>query len=643
MADILKKDLQFSSTPLGKFESIVLDPVQAFLKEKEVDNPILYPDMDDNTKLAYSTKLNTLEFSSAFIAHVSPSFEGKTQSAFVLSKVRPLYFAIDQVGKGTITTTQSVYLNFESLNSAIENYAEADLVTLKVPRNLESIEKISETKLSLDHSYTPFKVLGFLAFLIDDAEANFNSDSKRAWMDFYANREEANRPAKILFYEMTIAQFKLKLLKSSKYCLFLDEFGKSAWMVLLRNLARSVGLRCIVANTNTNIANITGRKGGSRGDGFTAWSILLNKLNPVNLEVAKNLIDWTKMKRIVLEKFRAPQNRLAFEGFIDDIFTEQIAHIRPGIMIKLTDCLNNAKDRGELKSFSSFFNSVMVELFNEIISRKSKMISTEQGCIGTIGLMTNIPYVTSSVDNCENLFKRKMYLEDHLYYLINPADNRKSNLIALFSQTEGGGGCLDYLARDGSIQKWTLEKTYFKAEDIFTILACLCITFENTISAMMAIANEKHHSSGNSTSAAKNPTAQSLDPDSLEAAAAISVIYSSHIKSRFGADLIFDGRSGTVFMYNLVQNLISNIDHKIQTGIILNYKSTSTKRFINNIQIPFLLPYNFPSESIPSILKNLHDRNIINIGTFTRTPNGDMIDGKFDFKHENVPCTAAVE
>lgn len=77
-------------------------------------------------------------------------------------------------------------------------------------------------------------------------------------------------------------------------------------------------------------------------------------------------------------------------------------------MVKLADCLNNAKDRDEQKSFVSFFNSVMIQLFNEIILRKKRMISTEQGCTGTIGLMTNIPCVTSSVVNCKNLFKRKI-------------------------------------------------------------------------------------------------------------------------------------------------------------------------------------------------------------------------------------------
>ena len=57
-------------------------------------------------------------------------------------------------------------------------------------------------------------------------------------------------------------------------------------------------------------------------------------------------------------------------------------------------------------------------------------MTSNSGCLGTIGLMTNISYVTSIGDDREELFKSKCFLRDHLYYLINPVDYTKSKFIA---------------------------------------------------------------------------------------------------------------------------------------------------------------------------------------------------------------------
>lgn len=125
IAGLLKHDRSFVSSPLGQFESVVLDPRKAFLKELGPSRNRTPDEID------YMEALDDLQFSSTFIAHVSPSFEGKTQSAFVLSKVRPLYFALDQIKLSGRRSPQSVYLNFESLNIHISEYAETDLAYIK--------------------------------------------------------------------------------------------------------------------------------------------------------------------------------------------------------------------------------------------------------------------------------------------------------------------------------------------------------------------------------------------------------------------------------------------------------------------------------------------------------------------------------
>ena len=59
----------------------------------------------------------------AFIALVAPSFAGKTQSAFVMRNVRPLYFALDLLNP-IIDSRQSVWLSLH-LSKASENYYES--------------------------------------------------------------------------------------------------------------------------------------------------------------------------------------------------------------------------------------------------------------------------------------------------------------------------------------------------------------------------------------------------------------------------------------------------------------------------------------------------------------------------------------
>lgn len=209
VAEILKRDPKFHSTPMGQFESVILDPKQALLTEIQENTSL-----KESEKTKYKEGIDALDFSSTFIAHVSSSFEGKTQSAFILSKVRPLYFAMNQ-SNDEAKSVQSIYISFKSLNECISKLAHEDRIAMHESKN----------RPNNDSEYS-YKVLGFLAHLIDDAEANFDPNSDRSWMDFYANRED--RSAKVFFNSMKISKFKEKLAGSPKYCLFLDEYIQSS-------------------------------------------------------------------------------------------------------------------------------------------------------------------------------------------------------------------------------------------------------------------------------------------------------------------------------------------------------------------------------------------------------------------------------
>lgn len=160
---------------------------------------------------------------------------------------------------------------------------------------------------------------------------------------------------------------------------------------------------------------------------------------------------------------------------------------------------------------------------------------------------------------------------------------------------------------------------------------------------MLKEARLRHEAAPDSMSRARNPLALSLDGDSLETVAAISVIHSTHVVPALGANSRFDGRTGIFFMYNLVQNLIEHGRHRIDTGFSLSCECESARLLLENAIIPFLVPYNFKSNDISPVLSNLITQNAINVGTFTRTANATCIDGEFKFTLSTVSKNATVD
>ena len=253
----------------------------------------------------------------AFIALVAPSFAGKTQSAFVMRNVRPLYFALDLLNP-IIDSRQSVYKNFTSLSLHLSKASENDYESIKreifVSKDFDAqnailnyedaekeknesickhfapliFQKISAENLLNSYGDTTFECLGFLMKLIEDAEENYHSNNEN-WMRFYINRESFYYSGK------TPKEFKLFISKlPNKYCLFLDEFSGKTGSVLIRNLARGTTLKCIVANTNSDIANLTGQAQScaSRTNptdvaaNRDVWSVVFNCLNNADWDLS---------------------------------------------------------------------------------------------------------------------------------------------------------------------------------------------------------------------------------------------------------------------------------------------------------------------------------------------------------------------
>ena len=110
-------------------------------------------------------------FDYSFVALAAPSYEGKTQSAFVMRNVRPLYFVTDSKiieSKSLTTQPQPIYDNYQSVSAALLRYAkidynliETDGIPIDVPKPKDNDKdwkffKVSGSHLDAHHSKTNF-------------------------------------------------------------------------------------------------------------------------------------------------------------------------------------------------------------------------------------------------------------------------------------------------------------------------------------------------------------------------------------------------------------------------------------------------------------------------------------------------------
>lgn len=228
-----------------------------------------------------SDSINAAQLKRSFIALISPSLTGKTQSAFVINSKKPLYFAFQDIK--AIETIQGVYGNFQSLSNALSKMAIDDLERLnylfkydryhfasseetetETERTKTFYENIGAHNLLTNHSDFQFFSLGFLYKLVQDSETDF-LNSKKKWMKYHAERESFS------FTSKSLNEFRT-LVSSSQYYVFLDEYVGHDWAVLVRNLCRAADLITVVANTNTVMANLLGHSSVlSRTQGSHIW------------------------------------------------------------------------------------------------------------------------------------------------------------------------------------------------------------------------------------------------------------------------------------------------------------------------------------------------------------------------------------
>lgn len=84
--------------------------------------------------------------------------------------------------------------------------------------------------------------------MIEDARAHILEENARPpWLLYHANRTN------IVFAAKSIEEIPRNYFEG--YVLHWDEFRGHDWAIFVRNLARVIGLRCVVCSTNANVAN----------------------------------------------------------------------------------------------------------------------------------------------------------------------------------------------------------------------------------------------------------------------------------------------------------------------------------------------------------------------------------------------------
>lgn len=277
---LIHSDPGYSTSPIGKLESHVLDHIESI--------KILKDQIRNGTE-EESRLLNVF----MFYALAAPSMEGKTQSAFAFKTILPLYFLlINMYLSAASVSMQEIYRNFAKLSDKFRKIAISDLKLFQSKISLNVNDFISPQELVKNHGDFKFLILGFLIALIEHANENFGSSGK-CWMEFFTTS-----PRNFTISPMSINE--VRRLDLGNYVLFFDEFEAADWSVFVRNLARAALIPVFVSNTNTKAIKPVERDQRSESDFM--WALVCTHLNAMNMRIysGMNSQNLSKMDLIAL-------------------------------------------------------------------------------------------------------------------------------------------------------------------------------------------------------------------------------------------------------------------------------------------------------------------------------------------------------
>ena len=531
----------------------------------------------------------------------------------------------------------------------------------------DDYRKISKSELLESNSSKKSFVLGFICSLLEDAKTNYltkSSEERGSWMKYHAERNGK----KLRFEARSIADVMSKRDYFKGFCLFLDEFVPDAWAVLVRNIARSIGLRCIVANTNGKIANLTGKNivsfsGYSSTSSRCIWSIVITSLGFISWQVLK--MKYPDLEAKLNEMIEAVGNEYSEDKKLLKAFLgrQKLEYFRPGIANFFAYSIVKGEFVLDFASFTfaKFLARTTQILAEKMGSRKSDAIKSYPGYAASLALFYSFAYEAKAAnfDYFSSSYHDSSFIEKHFYYLINPIDPENCMFITFASTCQSADDKISLVLSENGESKWISEATYFKRTEFMTILSCFNLlptsdSFYNTFNTARIQTNNRKIDPGSFP----NTLASKSDGNRLETFVAASIIDASH--HRMGNNMNdFEGQDGISLLNNFVQNLIfQNPDRckgNFSIDIMSNYKENfNLEEYLVNLKIPFLYPENC---EIPEELKEISVQNEDQVGVtrsvyiekYERPPDSKQVDGifkcfqKITTKYDSDPKKAKIE
>ena len=565
-----------------------------------------------------------------FIALAAPSMEGKTQSAFVFRRVKPLYFPISGLRSAGVLP-QHIYKNFAHLADAFLRYASLDLEKIRSLKLSINVPKVNEFDDVLRNC--EFCTLGFLCQLVVDGRTISEND----WMRHHAERPDFEFQARSI---RSIADGFF-----DGFFLFLDEYVGNDAGLFIRNLARVSKLTCIVANTNSRISNLT--KGlTSGGSGVSIWSLVACRLNaPENYSDIYNFND--TLGQISL-RGKSDQR---IDRFILDFERNQAKHLRPGVskflkqgFLQLNDFLS--LNPGCELNIKIFMDKIVESLQKFLERRKPSLVNEDMSHWAKIGLLFPTSFDFSNLSNLssdDRNFHLPCFLEYHLYHLVNPTDFNDWLFMTFAPQNNR----TELMVNPSGRVEWSNQFTHFKGEELFTILGCLWFPFNEPVTAILKKARRNNITDPSSICDMPNDNAIKLPGNILEISAAVSLIDASHhfFDRRGGvADSsqlnTFAGQNGIDFIKNIIVNMIDDVSFKKALDISIIISHQVLVDFLALCHIPYLYSINRRIEILDSISDS---ESSVFFESFTRPNDSNQVDGFFKFKFASNDAVMTAE
>ncbi len=245
------------------------------------------------------------------------------------------------------------------------------------------------------------------------------------------------------------------------------------------------------------------------------------------------------------------------------------------------------------------------------------------------------------VGDDEALFNYKSFMNEHLYYLLDPTGLNQNCFLSFVP--ENGKSCLNYY-KDGKLDSWVTKCTAFHKDEFFTIMACLKVPIFRSTFACLTKYLLSQGVKAESLIDFSSLEALKRSGNRLEMMASIGITDSSHYDSGSG-ECLLTGQPPKSFLTNLLRNCIKDdtIFNKLPS-LTINFDPKLAAWLTETIKIPFRYGINLnDSGQIFKSMASLNTSHELVIRNYERCADDEKIEGFFPFLENEEVCGCTIE